>query len=82
MGDKLDADHILDGIVGMLNFIIDWRGIATSGFKNDLMVKTEFHEIFWPGKFTTLTNTEDGALVSMGAGELEKGCVEVEWWTL
>ena len=55
--DKLDADHVIYGLVGMLHSSFDWRGISTSSYDNDLMVNTGLYEIWWLGKLTTFINT-------------------------
>ena len=40
MWENLDADHSLNGLVGMFHFSVDWLDIDTSDFYNDFMVKT------------------------------------------
>ena len=46
MVENLNAYHGINGLVGKFQFTVDCGGIFTSVFGNDLMVKTELHEIF------------------------------------
>ena len=78
MVEELDEEHAFNCLVGKFHFTIDWLGIATSVFNNKLMVKIEWHEICQLRKLTTLTHTEDGALVSMVKGELNEGLEDLE----
>ena len=43
------------------------------------MLNKELHEVYLSIKFSTLINPEDGALVAMVTGELNKVIDELEW---
>ena len=81
-GEDMDAEHLFNGLVGTFHFPIYWLGISTSGFDNELIVKTELHEIYQLVNIDTFINTEDGELVSVVAVEINEGLYELEWWTI
>ena len=78
MGEELYEEYILDGMVGTLHFNIDGWDNSAYGFNDDLMVKKELNEVLRSINITTLINTEDRALLSMVAGELDKGLDDLE----
>ena len=71
-GEELDVEHVPNGLIRTLHFTFDCRGKATSCFDNDLIVKTELHEILRLGKSTTFINMEYEAILDTVNGELDE----------
>ena len=64
----MDVDHVFNDLVGTFHFTVYGLGIATIGFDNYLMFKTELYETLRLVNFTTFISTEYGELVSMVIG--------------
>ena len=45
MGEELDTYHVLDGLVRAFHFSIDRLCVTTCDFDNEIIVKTELHEV-------------------------------------
>ena len=72
IGEELNENHFIYGLVGTFCLSIDWRGITTSGLNNNFMENTYLHEVCWDGKSSTFINPEDGSLLDMLTGELNE----------
>ena len=44
-GEELYMDYVLDGVMWTFQITIDRGIISTSGFNNDLVVKSNLHEV-------------------------------------
>ena len=44
-GEELYMDYVLDGVMWKFQITIDRGIISTSGFNNDLVVKSNLHEV-------------------------------------
>ena len=67
--EKLNADHVIYGLVGTFYFNIYWKGISSSGFNNNFIVNADFHEVCVSDKLFTFINPEEGDFLTMVTGE-------------
>ena len=79
---ELNADHDIDGLMGVLHFPINGESIATYGFQNDLMVKVEINWFRRARNLSSFVEKEDGALVSMVIGYIDEIFDELQWWEI
>ena len=66
----------------MIYISVDRSGITTSGLGNDLMVNTDFCDVWWSGKVATFTNPKHGALLAIMDGELNEGLYWLDLWMI
>ena len=74
--------HVLYGLVGTLHFLIDLWGLYACDFDNDVMLKTDFNEVFRLGELVILVKMENLSLLYMVVGYIYKGLDELDWGAL